>query len=172
MPDPVVSSKKMARGRRATWLSKDGTTWTLMGKEEDSLATSANAEISNSRDVTGQSYVDHKGFSPEDDFNYKCRPSDSIYQDLQDIVDKLAKDEETTTFYKLTATLDKEVKDAATATLSGTGFKVPVIVVPQSDGGDTGAYVIAFNAYENGTRIQGTVSVTKDGPTFTPASGG
>ena len=59
----------------------------------------------------------------------------------------------------IVATLDIEVKDTGVKSASGTGYQVDVLCVPQEDGGDTSGYTIPVNFYENGTRVQGTVTV-------------
>lgn len=158
---------KLARGVRAKWLSFDKESWTLIGKDMDSLSTSLNPDVEQNKNILGDTYVDHKGFTPESDIEYKARTEDAIYEKLQKIVDELLKDEESTTAYMIDATLTDEVKNSDNTTLTGTGYQVPVIVVPQEDGGDTAGYAINFNCYENGNRVQGTVSVTNRVPTFT-----
>jgi hypothetical protein len=70
----------------------------------------------------------------------------------------------------MVATLDKEVKEAATATLTGKGYQVPVKVVVDNDGGSTSGYSIPFTVYEDGSRTQGTVTVTSKVPTFKAAT--
>ena len=156
---------------RAKWLSFDGTDWTLIGKGMETLTTNMNPDVETGKDVTGAAYVEHKGFSPESDIEYQARSEDAIFEDLQAIVDQLLKDETSTTAFMIDATLTDEVKNATgTTAITGSGFKVPVIVVPQDDGGDTSGYTINFNCYENGARVQGTVSVTAQVPTFTPAT--
>lgn len=170
MPNTI---KSLPRAVRATWLSFDsGTNWALIGRKIDSMEINLNPDTENSKDITGQSYLEHKGFSPEMDVPYKTQDGDGVYTYIQNIVDTLAKDEETTSATMLVATLDDEVYQGETKALTGAGYKVPVTVVPQSEGGDTGSYTINFNCYENGARIQGTVAVASGVPTFTKASGG
>lgn len=164
---------KVLRGRKAIWISKDGTTdWTLIGVGMDTLTTNLNPDVTSGKDVTGAAYVDHSGFSPENDVEYKPRLEDAIYPDVVSIINGLKKDEASTKFYKIEAILDVEVKDATgSVTATGDGFKVPVICVPQDDGGDTSAYTINVNFYECGPREAGSVSVSDKAPTFTAASG-
>lgn len=168
-----AATGKVLRGRKAIWISKNGTSgWTLIGVGMDSLATNLNPDVTSGKDVTGAAYVDHSGFSPENDVEYKPRQDDAIYPDVVAIVNGLKKDEDSTLFYKIEAILDIEVAEATgAAAASGTGFKVPVICVPQDDGGDTSAYTINVNFYECGPREAGTVSVSAKQPTFTSASG-
>ncbi len=136
----------------------------------DSETTNLNPDIDTGKDVTGASFVDHKGFAPENDIEYKPREEDSIYPQVQKIIDELLKDEESCTFYKIEATLDIEVKDTEIKNATGTGFMVPVFCVPQDSGGDTTAYTTNVNFYENGPREQGTVTVTNKQPTFSKES--
>ena len=132
----------------------------------DSVSTSLNPDVNTGKDVTGASYIDHSGFSPENDVEYKPRKEDSIYPQVQKIINELLKDEESCTFYKIEADLDIEVKDTDIKSATGTGFQVPVFCVPQDNGGDTSAYTMNVNFYENGTREQGTVTVEDKSPTF------
>lgn len=133
----------------------------------DSETTNLNPDVDNGKDVTGASYIDHKGFAPENDLEYKPREEDSIFPHVQKIIDELLKDEESCTFYKIEATLDIEVKDTDIKSATGTGFMVPVFCVPQDSGGDTSAYTTNVNFYENGSRQHGTVAVADKQPTFT-----
>lgn len=136
----------------------------------DSETTNLNPDVDTGKDVTGASFVDHKGFAPENDIEYKPREEDSIYPPVQKIIDELLKDEESCTFYKIEATLDIEVKDTEIKNATGKGFMVPVFCVPQDSGGDTSAYTTNVNFYENGPREQGTVTVENKKPAFVKAS--
>lgn len=162
---------KLLRGMRAKWLSFDEEEWTLIGRGMESLTTNLNPDVETGKDVTGKSYIDHKGYAPEADIEYQARSDDPMYEDLQAIVDELLKDETHCGGYIIDATLTDEVKNATgSVVLTGTGYKVPVLVVPQEEGGDTSGYTINFNVYENGARTKGTVSVTEQVPTFTAAN--
>ena len=163
---------KILRGQRAKWISFDGTDWTLIGVRMDSESTNMNPDVTNGKDVTGAPYIDHNGFAPESDIDYKPRKEDSIYPQIQKITNELLKDEENCTFKMIVATQDIEVKDTGVKSASGTGYQVDVLCVPQEDGGDTSGYTIPVNFYENGTRVQGTVTVENKKPTFTPAGSG
>lgn len=159
---------KLLRGMRAKWISFNGTSWTLIGKNMESLSTNLNPDTETGKDVTGATYVEHKGYSPESDIEYQARDDDSIYTNLQAIVDNLYHDETHCGGFMIEATLNDEVKNAqGKTTVTGTGYKVPVMIVPQEDGGDTSGYTITFNVYENGARTQGSVSVSDGAPTFT-----
>lgn len=161
---------KLLRGVRAKWLSFDGEKWTLIGKDMDSESTNLNPDTEQKKNILGEAYFNHNGFTPESDIEYKARTDDAIYKNLQEIVDELKTDEPSITAQMIVATLNEEVKNSDTTTLTGTGYKVPVCVVPQDDGGDTSGYTINFNCYESGGRTKGTVSVTGRTPTFTAAT--
>ncbi len=83
----------------------------------------------------------------------------------------MATDDARTSATLLVATLTDEVKESATKTLTGKGFKVPVKVVVDSEGASTSGYGIPFTISEDGGRVQGTVSVSNKVPTFTPEGG-
>lgn len=158
---------KILRGCRAMWLSFDETEWTCLGKDTDDMSIDLNPETEQNKNVLGETTFVHNGYTPSlANDGYIARTEDSIYPNLQKIVDSLAVDEETTGATLLVATLNEEVKDAATKTLTGKGFKVPVKVVVNNDGGGTSGYGIAFTIYEDGARIQGTTTVANKKPTF------
>lgn len=162
---------KLLRGMRAKWISFDGETWTLIGKGMETLTTNLNPDIETGKDVTGEAYIEHKGYAPESDIEYQARDDDPMYEQLQKIVDELLKDETNCLATMIDATLTDEVKNATgSVTLTGTGYSVPVMVVPQDEGGDTSGYTINFNCYEQGARTKGTVSVANKVPTFTAAN--
>ena len=114
----------------------------------------------------------NNGYTPSlSNDSYIARYEDSIYEPLQTIADTLATDDARTSATLLVATLTDEVKESATKTLTGKGFKVPVKVVVDSEGASTSGYGIPFTISEDGGRVQGTVSVSNKVPTFTPEGG-
>lgn len=162
---------KILRGCRAMWLSFDETAWTCLGKDSDDLSIDTNPETEQKKNVQGETSFTHNGYTPSlSNDSYIARSEDSIYANLQKIADTLAVDDETISATLLVATLDEEVKEAATKTLTGKGFKVPVKVVVNNDGGGTAGYGIPFTVYEDGARVQGTVTVTNKVPTYTPST--
>lgn len=162
---------KILRGRRAMWLSKDGTAHTLLGKRQDDLSIALNPNVEQGQDVTGATYTDHNGFTPNLALPYVCYAEDAIYPHVQKIVDELSMDDTDTTFTMTVATLDIEVKETGEKSASGKGYQVPVKVVPTNDGGSTSGYQIEFTMYEDGARVQGTVSVAKGGAATFSAGG-
>lgn len=163
---------KLPRAVQATWLSFDKEKWTLLGKDTDNLSMSLNPDVSTDKNVLGETTVNHSGFTPELDLDsYKARTEDAIYENVLDIAMNRKMDEESTAAYLLEAVLDDEVKNSDSTTLSGKAWIENVIVVPQTYGGDVAGFDIPFNVHMNGGREEGTVSVTKRVPTFTPGSG-
>ena len=158
---------KILRGCRAMWLSFDENEWTCLGKDSDDLSIDTNPDTDQTKNVLGETTFVHNGYTPSlSNDGYIARSEDSIYTNLQEIANTLAVDDETTSATLLVATLDEEVKEGATKTLTGKGFKVPVKVVVNNDGGSTSGYGIPFTIYEDGARTQGTVTVTSKKPTF------
>ena len=150
------------------WLSFDKENWTCLGKDTDDLSIDTNPDTEQNKNVQGEVNFVHNGYTPSlSNDSYIARTEDSIYENLQHIVDTLATDDESTSATLLVATLTDEVKEAASKTLTGTGFQVSVKVVVDNDGGSTSGYGIPFTIYEDGGRTQGTVSVTNKVPTFT-----
>lgn len=162
---------KLARGVRAIWLSFDEENWTLIGKDMDDMSMELNPDVSQSKNVLGDTVVEHNGYTPSLDNDYIARSEDAIYTPLEKIANELSVSEEDTTAYIIEATLTDEVKESDNKTLTGKGYKAKGIVSVNSTGGSTSGYAIPFNWQQDGAREQGSVSVTARKPTFTPATG-
>ena len=162
---------KLARGVRAIWLSFDEENWTLIGKDMDDMAMDLNPDVSQSKNVLGDTVVEHNGYTPSLDNDYIARSEDAIYKPLEKIANKLSTKEEDTTAYIIEATLTDEEKESDNKTLTGTGYKAKGIVSVTSTGGGVSGYAIPFNWQQDGAREQGSVSVTARKPTFTPEEG-
>lgn len=168
MPE-TAKTGKILRGCRAFWLSFNETDWTCLGKDTDDLSIELNPDTEQVKNVQGEVTFVNNGYTPSlSNDSYIARYEDSIYEPLQTIVDTLATDDARTSATLLVATLTDEVKESATKTLTGKGFKVPVKVVVDSEGAGTSGYGIPFTISEDGGRVQGTVSVSNKVPTFTP----
>lgn len=161
---------KLPRAAFAQFLSFDEEKWTLLGKDTDSLTTSMNPDIETKQNVIGETTTDHKGFNPEVSVDtYAARTEDAIYENLLDITMNRKSDDESTTATLMECVLDEAVNLSDNKTLTGKAWKEKVTVVPQEYGGDTAAFGIPFNlSPKGGGREEGTVSVTKRVPTFTP----
>jgi hypothetical protein len=162
---------KILRGCRAFWLSFDEKNWTCLGKDSDDMSIDTNPDTEQTKNVQGEVTFTHNGYTPSlSNDSYIARKEDAIYPQLQKIVNELAVDDETIGATMMVATLTDEVKNAATKELTGEGYQVPVKVVVDNDGGSTSGYTIPFTVYEDGARVQGTVSVANKVPTFTAAT--
>lgn len=162
---------KLPRAAYAIWLSFDKKSWTLIGKDTDSLAYELNPDVSTEKNVLGETIVNHNGFAPELSVDtYYARTEDSIYEKILDMAMNRKFGEETTAAYLLEAVLDEEVRTSDTKTLTGKGWMENVVVVPQSTGGELTGFGLPFNINPNGGRVEGTVSVTERVPTFTPGT--
>lgn len=160
---------KILRGCRAMWLAfKEGES-TLLGKDSDDMSIDLNPEVNQIKNVQGETSFNHNGYTPSvANDGYIARTEDAIYPNIQKIANELSTDDETIGAIMTVATLTDEVQNAVgETTLTGKGYQVPVKVVVNSDGGNTTGYGIPFTVYEDGGRIQGTVSVTNKKPTFT-----
>lgn len=158
---------KVLRGCRAMWLTFDDENYTVLGKDMDDLSIDLNPDTEQKKNVLGETTTDHNGYTPSMSQDYLARSEDAIYKPLQHIADTLAVDDESTKATLIVATLDIEVKDTGEKTATGNGFKVPVLVTVDSDGGSTSGYAISFTIAEDGTRVQGKVEVNDKKPTFT-----
>lgn len=153
------------------WLTFDDTNYTCLGKDTDNLSHELNPDTEQVKNVQGETTFVNNGYTPSlNNDSYIARHEDAIYKSLQTITDTLATDDERTSGTLIAATLTDEVKESTSKTLTGTGFKVPVKVAVNSDGGSTSGYGIPFTIYEDGARIQGTVSVSNKVPTFTAST--
>lgn len=161
---------KILRGCRAMWLSK-GDASTLIGKDMDDLSIDTNPDTEQTKNVLGETTFSHNGYTPSLAVEYTARSEDEIYPVVQKIANKLSVADEDITMDLIVATLTEEVKESDTKALTGSGFKVPVRIVVDNDGGSTSGYAISFTAYESGNRIQGAVSVNKREVTFTAGGG-
>lgn len=171
MTEPTKTGK-ILRGCRAFWLSFNDTDWTCLGKDTDDLSIELNPDTEQVKNVQGETTFVNNGYTPSlSNDSYIARYEDAIYEPLQTIANTLATDDARTAATLIVATLTDEVKESATKTLTGSGFKVPVKVVVDSDGASTSGYGIPFTISEDGARVQGTVSVANKVPTFTPEGG-
>jgi hypothetical protein len=165
----MAETGKILRGCRAFWLSF-GSDTTLLGKDSDELNIDNNPDVEQKENVLGENSTDINSYTPSMSHDYIARKEDAIYEHIQYINDNLAKDDEHVAATLIAATLTDEVSKSGTKTLTGKGFKVPVKVVVDTDGGATTGYTLPFTIYEDGARVQGTVSVSDKKVTFT-ASG-
>ncbi len=164
---------KLPRAAYAIWLSFDKKEWTLIGKDTDSLTYELNPDVETSKNVLGETIVNHSGYQPELAVDtYYARTEDAIYEKILNMAMNRKFDEVSTAAYLLEAVLDEEVRDSDTKTLTGKGWMENVVVIPQSTGGELAGFGLPFNVSPNGGRVEGNVSVTERVPTFTPAAGG
>ena len=149
---------KLPRAAYAIWLSFDKKEWTLIGKDTDSLTYELNPDVETSKNVLGETIVNHSGYQPELAVDtYYARTEDAIYEKILNMAMNRKFD---------------EVRDSDTKTLTGKGWMENVVVIPQSVGGELAGLGLPFNVSPNGGRVEGTVSVTERVPTFIPAAGG
>lgn len=163
----TTKTGKILRGQRAMWLTFDNKEYTCLGKDSDDLSIDTNPDTETIKNVQGETTFVNNGYTPSMSNEYIARKEDAIYEPIQYIVDNLAVDDEHTAATMIVATLDIEVKDTGEKTATGKGYKVPVKIVVDNDGGSTSGYSIPFTINEDGSREQGTVSVSNKVPTFT-----
>lgn len=164
---PETKTGKILRGQRAMWLTFDDTNYTCLGQDSDDLSIDLNPDTETIKNVQGETTFVNNGYTPSMSNDYVARKEHAIYPHIQYIADNLAVDDEHTSATMIVATLDIEVKDTGEKTATGTGYKVPVKIVVDNDGGSTSGYAIPFTINEDGNRTQGTVSVSNKKPTFT-----
>lgn len=158
---------KLLRGVRAVWMSFDEKDWTLIGKDMEDFSMELNPDVSQKKNVFGETSTVHNGYAPSADVEYIARSEDAIYPPIEKIANGLLTDEEHCTAWIIEATLTDEVKESDVKTLTGTGYKAKGMISITSTGGSTEGYSIPFNWQQDGNRQQGTVSVKERKPTFT-----
>lgn len=161
---------KILRGCRAMWLTFDNEKYTCLGKDTDDLSIDLNPDSETIKNVLGETTFVNNGYTPSMSNEYIARTEDAIYEHIQYIADNLATDDEHTSATMIVATLDIEVKDTGEKSASGKGYKVPVKVVVDNDGGSTSGYSLPFTINEDGARTQGTITVENKVPKFSAAS--
>lgn len=149
------------------WLSFDGKDWTCLGRDADDLSIDMNPDTETFKNVQGKVEFRNKGYTPSMSNEYRARTEDAIYEHIQYITDNLSTDDEHTSAEMIVATLDIEVAETGEKTATGKGYKVPVKIVVDNDGGPTDGYSMPFTINEAGRRVQGAVSVADQTPTFT-----
>lgn len=160
---------KLPRAAYVTYLSFDKKEWTAIGKDTDSLSYELNPDVETTKNVLGETLVNHSGFQPELAVDtYYARTEDAIYSKILDIAMNRKFDEASTAAYTMECVLDESVEESKKKTLAGKAWMEKVVVIPQSTGGELAGFGLPFNVNPNGERIEGTVSVTEKVPTFTP----
>lgn len=152
------------------WLTFDDEKYTCLGKDSDDLSIDLNPDVETKKNVLGETTTDNNGYTPSMSHDYIARTEDAIYEHIQYIADNLAVDDEHTSATMIVATLDIEVKDTGEKTATGKGYKVPVTVTVDNDGGSTAGYSLPFTINENGARVQGAVTVENKVPKFSATS--
>ena len=140
----------------------DSATWFLIGKDIDDMSVELNPDTETTKNILGETTVKDNGYEPSMSADpYYANPEDSIYEKLVNIAMNRLKGDNCKT-----QILEVIIKD--TAETAHQAWVEDVIVKPQSYGGDRSGVSIPFNVLFDGNRKEGTVTIAKGVPTFTP----
>ena len=138
--------------------SFDGTTWEVLGKDNEDLSKALNPDTETSKNVLGDSTFTHSGYQPEVSVDPYYADADSVlYADLRDIAIQEKFSDSDIKGYFVECMFDNA---AVNGVLSGTGYKRSAYIVPQSIGGDTKAVGIPFTVTPVGPMTPVSVSYT------------
>lgn len=139
----------------------------IIGDDIEEMRVEMNADISQGKNILGQTRTQDNGYSPSMDADpYYADPDKKLYPKLRDIAMERLKGDECKTLM-----LDVIVEDMEATT--HVAYVREVIVKPTSYGGGTEGFNIPFNVSEDGAWEKGTVtaeSVKNGAPVFTAAS--
>lgn len=134
--------------------------WFLIGKDIEDMSVELNPDTAVKKNILGETSVEDNGYEPSMSADpYYANPSDSIYEKIKDIAMKRLKGDSCKTKI-LEVIIDDETGPYEAYTEN-------VIVKPQSYGGDTSGFAIPFDVLFDGSRKEGTVTITGGVPTFT-----
>lgn len=150
---------KLERNRYMQFCSFDGTTWEVLGRDNDDLSKELNPDTETSKNVLGETTFKHNGYEPEVAIDPYYADSDSaLYEDLCDIA--LGEKYDDTSIKGYFCDVVFETVNASAGTMTGTGKKREAYIVPQSIGGDTAGLGIPFNVNPVGAMTDVTVTYT------------
>lgn len=146
---------KLDRNRGMFFASFDGTTWEVLGKDNDDLSKELNPDTETSKNVLGEATFKHNGYEPEVNVDPYYADEDSILYEklLAAAIQEKYGDSDIKGYF-----IEVVFTTATAATLTGTGYKREAYIVPQSTGGDTSGLGIPFTVNPVGAMT--TVSVT------------
>jgi len=148
---------KLERKAYMQFASFDGTSWEVLGVDNDDLSKELNPDTETSKNVLGETTFKHNGYEPEVSVDPYYADSDSVlYEDLSAIaLEEKFDDTSIKGFY-----VDGILTTSSNGVVTGTGKKREAYIVPQSIGGDTAGLGIPFNVNPIGPMTNVTISYT------------
>lgn len=139
----------------------------IIGDDIEEMSVELNADISQGKNILGQTRTKDNGYSPSMDADpFYADPDKKLYPKLRDIAMERLKGDDCKTLM-----LEVIVEDMEAST--HVAYLREVTVKPTSYGGGTEGFNIPFNVSEDGAWEKGTVtaeSVKNGAPVFTAAS--
>ena len=143
-------------------LSQEAPSWYIIGKDIEDMSVELNPDTETTKNILGETTVKDNGYEPSMSADpYYANPEDDIYEKLRDIAMNRLKGDKCKT--RLLEVIIENTEDS-----SHKAWMEEVIVKPQSYGGDTSGVAIPFDVLFDGNRQEGTVTISKGVPTFTP----
>lgn len=161
---------KLTRGAFRTFLDgafktveagETARSWYLIGKDIEEMTTDLNPSVETKQNILDETSTVDNGYEPSMSADpYYADPEDALYPKLLDI----ALNRKTGDACKTTM-LEVVIED--TEASSHKAWIENVYIKPTSYGGDTSGFQIPFEIHPNGSRTEGTVTITGGVPTFT-----
>ena len=148
---------KLDRNKLMYFATLDGTTWEVLGRDNDDLSKELNPDTETSKNVLGEATFKHNGYEPEVSVDPYYADSESVLYTklLAAAVQEKYGDADIKGYF-----VEVVFDSAADGIMTGTGYKREAYIVPQSTGGDTSGLGIPFTVNPVGAMTAVTVSYT------------
>lgn len=151
---------RLDRNRCMYFASFNGTSWEVIGRDNDDLTKELNPDTETSKNVLGESTFKHNGYEPEINADpYYADDESVLYEKLLAAAVQERYGDADIKGYFVEAVFDTVDEEAGTMT--GTGYKRAAYIVPQSTGGDTSGFGIPFTVNPVGPQTKVSVTYTK-----------
>lgn len=153
------SLMKQDRNRLMYFASYNGTSWEVLGKDNDDLSKELNPDTETSKNVLGETTFKHSGYEPEVSVDpYYADAESVLYDKLKAAAIQEKYGDSDIKGYFVEVIFD--TVNAEAGTMTGTGYKREAYIVPQSTGGDTSGLGIPFTVNPVGAMTAVTVTYT------------
>lgn len=151
---------KLERYKNMYFASYDGTTWEVLGRDNDDLSKELNPDTEAGKNVIGEATFKHSGYEPEVSVDpYYADPDTPLYEKLKAAaVQELYGDGDIKGYF---VEVVFDTTQSSTTQLTGVGYKREAYIVPQSTGGDTSGFSIPFTVNPIGSPTQVNVTYTR-----------
>lgn len=154
----MAKLKREAHGLYIRFKSTDQ--WFLLGKGINDMSIEMNGSFEQTKDITGEVSVSDTGYQPQVSVEpYYANPDDAIYPYLKDLALNRKSGDDAKAEY-----LEVLVEDSSAS--SHDAWLENCRVEIASYGGDTSGMQIAFNIWPDGSRVEGSATLSAGVPTF------